>query len=63
MILVNFVRKQADSVEFPIKIKPTGWDKYASTKFVVMFFWVMGDLDSGMTFRYALDGDSGWTDL
>jgi hypothetical protein len=63
MILVNFVYKEAASVIFPINIKPTGWEKHSSTNFSVLFVLVLGDVESGLQFRFASNGDCGWTDV
>lgn len=59
MLLVNFVRKEAASVIFPINIKPTGWEKFSETVFSVLFVLVTGDLESGLPFRIASNGDIG----
>lgn len=63
MILVNFVRKEVNSVRFPINIIPTDWEKYSATQFNVLFVLVLGDLEQGLKFRFATNGDSGWIDL
>ncbi|KAJ3293780.1 hypothetical protein HDU79_011897 [Rhizoclosmatium sp. JEL0117] len=58
MLIVNFVRKEAESIEFPINIKPTNWP--SNTKFSVLFVHVQGDIKSGLCFRIARNGDAGW---
>lgn len=63
MLLVNFARKEAASVMFPINIKPTGWEKIPATVFSVLFVLVLGDLESGLQFRFASNGDHEWKDL
>ena len=63
MVLVNFVMKEAASVTFPINITPTGWEKYPNTTFSVLFVKVMGDLDTGLNFCYASNGDPCWSGL
>jgi hypothetical protein len=63
MVLLNFVMKEAASVTFPIKINPIGWDKYPKTAFSVLFVKVFGDIDSGLRFCYASNGDTCWSDL
>ena len=63
MLLLNFVRKEAASITFPIKIDPIGWDKYPKTAFSVLFVKVLGDTDSGLRFCYASNGDTCWSDL
>ncbi|KAI8892507.1 hypothetical protein BC833DRAFT_625755 [Globomyces pollinis-pini] len=63
MVLLNFVMKEAASVTFPINIKPIGWDKYPKTAFSVLFVKVMGDVNSGLKFCYASDGDTCWSGL
>ncbi|KAI9315777.1 hypothetical protein BDR26DRAFT_981906 [Obelidium mucronatum] len=60
MMVVNFVRKEVDSVTFPINIQPIGWDKYPKMKFTVLFVNVIGNLESGVSFRYAINGDESW---
>ncbi|KAI9348531.1 hypothetical protein BDR26DRAFT_853418 [Obelidium mucronatum] len=60
MMVVNFVRKEVDSITFPINIEPIGWDKYPQTKFTVLFVDVIGSLESGVSFRYAVNGDESW---
>jgi len=48
---------------FPINIKPTGWEKFSETVFSVLFVLVLGNLESGLQFRFASNGDNGWKDL
>lgn len=63
MILVNFVRKEEASVLFPIDFKPKNWEKHPDTSFSVLFVLVLGDIENGLKFRYALNGYNDWVDL
>lgn len=63
MVLLNFVKKEADSITFPINIKPQGWITYPNTKFSVLIVKVMGDVQTGLRFGYALNGDNSWSEL
>ena len=63
LVLLNFVMKEAASVTFPINIYPTGWAKYPNTTFSVLFVKVMGDVNSGLMFSYASNGDGCWKSL
>jgi hypothetical protein len=63
MVLMNFVMKEAASVLFPINIHPIGWDKYPNTRFSILFVKVIGDVESGLRFCYASNGDTCWSDL
>jgi hypothetical protein len=63
MVLLNFVMKEAASVTFPINITPIGWDKYPNTTFSILFVKVMGDVESGLKFCYASNGDTCWKNL
>ena len=63
MVLLNFVMKEADSISFPINIKPVGWDKYPNTAFTVLIVKVSGDSETGLSFCYASNGDNTWSNL
>jgi hypothetical protein len=63
MLLINFVRKEVESVVFPINIKPRSWESYSDTAFSVLFVLVLGDNKSGLKFRYALNSYYDWVDL
>lgn len=63
MVFLNIVRKEADKISFPISIKPTGWDKYPKTNFNVLFVKLIGDIQGGVRYCYALNGDHSWKDL
>ena len=63
MFLLNFVMKEAASVTFPININPVGWDKYPNTTFSILFVKIMGDVESGLKFCYASNGDTCWKNL
>lgn len=63
MVFLNFVRKEADSIVFPLKFQTAGWKRNPHTCFSLIVVKVTGDKESGLRFSYALNGDSSWREL